>query len=553
MWDKLGFNFNHDKFKRKAEDRLILWNRERFLLRLWGKDHSLWDDSQEHEITDRLGWLNVLDQVGKELKEVKDFSQIIEKKEIRHIVLLGMGGSSLAAQMLYKILRGKESFPELYVLSSTHPKSIREIEDNIDPRKTIFIVSSKSGTTLETLSFFRYFWFLIKKYSSEPGQHFIAVTDPGSHLDQLAQKRDFLKIFLAPSDIGGRFSAFTYFGIVPSFLGGADIENMIIYAQEEMKNNKTPVPEQEADGIALGALLGEMALAGKDKLTFVTDSSLTYFPYWLEQLIAESLGKKGKGIVPVVDEPQAPIECYGRDRVFINITFDNDGCNETQQFVERIAAKGFPVLDFNLENKPSLGRELFRWEIAVAAAGSVFRVNPFDQPDVQRSKQFTRNAMEKDGAEKIKDIRTYSFENQDNIKQAIRGLLHGAEDNNYISLQTYLQKTSKINQELEEIRLQLIKKTHLATTLGYGPSFLHSSGQLHKGGKDIGLYIQLVDDPNFELQVPETDYSFLSMIKAQSAGDYQALREKGRQVIRINLGESAEASVKTLKNIIQDL
>ncbi|MBN2245071.1 MAG: hypothetical protein JW755_04430 [Candidatus Aminicenantes bacterium] len=553
MWDEVGFSFNHDGIKRKTENRLILWSRERLLLRLWDKDPSLWDASLGDQITDRLGWLDLPARLEKEVKKVEDFNNSIDKKEISHLVLLGMGGSSLAAQMLYKTLSRNEAHPELSVLSSTHPESVREIEDKIDPMETIFIVSSKSGTTLETLSFFRYFWSLMNKYSAEPGRHFIAITDPGSYLDDLAEKRNFLKIFHAPQDVGGRFSAFTSFGIVPASLGGADIKDLIIYAQEEMRRNKTPVPEQKADGIVLGALLGELALAGKDKLTFITDSALTYFPYWLEQLIAESLGKKGKGIIPVVDEPQVPIEGYGKDRAFIRITCGSHPSKDDKQFIESLASKGFPVLDFNLENKVFLGRELCRWEIAVAAAGAVFRVNPFDQPDVQRSKKFTLNVMEKSGNDKIEGIKAYSIEDQDNIRQALSEIFPRTEVNRYIAIHAYLHQTAGLDKELEDIRFQLVQKTHFATTLGYGPSFLHSSGQMHKGGRDVGIFIQLVDEPAFDLTVPETDYSFFSMIKAQAAGDYQALREQGRRVIRINLGKSGESGLKTLSRIIQEL
>lgn len=553
MWDKTGFTFNRDDFKRKTENRLILWNRERFILRLWEKDPSLWLDSFNQEIPNRLGWLTAPITAEKELKEIENIGEKIKEAGISHIVLLGMGGSSLAAQVLYETLNKKDSSPDMFVLSSTHPAAVHEIEKNIDIKKTVFVVSSKSGTTLETLSFFRYFWSLARRSTSDAGRHFIAVTDSGSNLDHLGQKRNFLKIFNAPPDIGGRFSAFTFFGIVPPFLGGADIKNLITYAQNEMKNNKPSISEQEADGIVLGALLGEMALAGKDKLTFITDNALTYFPYWLEQLIAESLGKKGKGMIPVVDEPKATINCYGNDRVFINITLGKDDKKENIQFMRDLVSEGFPVLDFKLENKFSLGRELYRWEIAVAAAGAVLGVNPFDQPDVQRSKEITREAMEKDEVEKIKGIRSFSIEDQEEIGKAVKEIIQEAEKDQYFSFQVYLHQTEGLKRKLEEIRLQFLKKAGLATTLGYGPSFLHSSGQLHKGGPNLGIFIQIVDNTEFDLSVPETDYSFLSIIKAQADGDYQALQEKGRKIIRINLGDSVETAAQVFLNIIQNL
>ena len=451
MWEKTGFDFNRDDFKRKTENRLILWNRERFNLRLWGKDPSLWDDSFNQEIPDRLGWLTAPKTTEKELSEIEEIRNIINEIGISYIVLLGMGGSSLAAQMLYETLDRRTSFPDLFVLSSTHPAAVREIENNIDPEKSVFIVSSKSGTTLETLSFFRYFWSIMENAASDMGRHFIAVTDFGSNLDQLAQSRGFLKIFHAPPDIGGRFSAFTFFGTVPPFLGGAELKNLITYAQNEKKNNEASVPEQEADGIVLGALLGELALAGKDKLTFITDPSLAYFSYWLEQLIAESLGKKGKGIIPVVDEPKAPIDRYGKDRVFINITQGRDGQKQNKQFVESLVSKGFPVLDFNLENKFSLGRELYRWEIAVSACGAVLGVNPFNQPDVQRSKEFTRKAMEKDAAETISGIKSISIDDKEAVRKAIRETFQKAEEDHYFSLQAYLHQTSELNLSLIHI------------------------------------------------------------------------------------------------------
>lgn len=553
MWEKTGFDFNRDDFKRKTENRLILWNRERFILRLWEKDPSLWVDSFNKEIPDRLGWLTAPKTAEKELSEIEEIYKIINEADMSHIVLLGMGGSSLAAQMLYKTLDRKASYPKLLVLSSTHPAAVREIEKNINIKNTVFIVSSKSGTTLETLSFFRYFWSLVSRSTSDVGRHFIAVTDFRSNLDQLAQERSFLEIFHAPPDIGGRFSAFTFFGTVPAFLGGADLKNLITYALKEKKNNEPSVPEQGADGIVLGALLGEMALAGKDKLTFITVPSLAYFPYWLEQLIAESLGKKGKGIIPVVDEPLVPINCYGNDRVFINITLGGNDQRGNRQFVNTLISRGFPVLGFNLENKFSLGRELYRWEIAVSAAGAVLGVNPFNQPDVQRSKEFSRKAMEKDAVETISGIKSFSIDDKEEVQKAIREIFQKAEEDHYFSLQAYLHQTSELDRVLQEIRSLIVKKTGLATTLGYGPSFLHSSGQLHKGGPDLGFFIQIVDNTEFDLSVPETEYSFLSMIRAQADGDYQALQEKGRKVIRINFEDSVETAAQTLLDIIQNL
>ncbi len=533
-------------------ERLKSWKEMNFTRRLWNKDPTLWFSEPVPEIKDRLGWLTLPETMHEKLEDLAAFAQEVKEERIIHIVLLGMGGSSLAPEVFQKTFGYKKGYPGLFVLDSTHPEAVRSMQEMIDFRKTLFLVSSKSGTTLETLSLFRHFWNEMSQVYDNPGRYFVAITDPGTPLMNLAQERSFRQVFEAPPDVGGRYSALSVFGLVPAALIGLDTHKLLDRAWITLENNAFCLPEDEASGLILGAALGELSET-RDKLTFLTSSSLGSLPDWIEQLVAESTGKDGKGLVPVANEPKATIHAYDKDRVFVGLNLEGDQDRELDERLKDLEAAGHPTIRITLEEKVDLGQEIFRWEIAVAAIGAVIGIHPFNQPDVQLSKEFTQKMMEEDEAEKKdnNEVKTFSVEDPEGLADALADWVLGASPGDYIALQAYLNPLKEVTSGLQKIRNELLNRTRLATTLGYGPRFLHSTGQLHKGGPNNGLFLQLVDEPEFDLPVPETNFSFGKLIRAQSMGDYQALKQKGRRVLRINLRRDVVAGLEKLMDLMR--
>ena len=446
-----------------------------------------------------------------------------------------------------------DTHPELIVMDSTHPSAVLAVEEKLDLQRTLFLVSSKSGTTLETLSLFRYFWNRVSQAVEKPGRHFVAITDSGTPLQKLALERGFRRVFEANPDVGGRYSAFTYFGMVPAALIGMDISKLLERAWIAAENCAFFISEEKASGLILGAALGEIAKK-RDKLTFFASPSISSFPDWLEQLIAESTGKDGKGILPVAGEPSISPEGYGQDRLFVFLTLKGAAEREMAERMNALRRAGHPIIQIELKDKFDLGREIFSWEVAVASAGSVLGIHPFNQPDVQLAKDFTRKAMEKgDKEEEGIAADTWSIDDSKALDQALKEWLGQSQPEDYIALQAYLAPTPKTTEALQNIRLKFLYRTRLATTLGYGPRFLHSTGQLHKGGQNRGLFLQLIDEPDIELPVPETDYDFRNLIKAQAEGDYRALKERGRRVLRVNLETDVGRGLRRLHDVIQEV
>ncbi len=542
--------FEFGEWKTQVEERLKLWKKQDFSRRMWAKDPALWFSKPQPEITDRLGWLVLPEMMHDNLEELSSFAKQIKDEGISHVVLLGMGGSSLAPDVFQKTFGNAPGYPGLLVLDSTHPSAVLSVEDKLDLNRTLFIVSSKSGTTMETLSFFRYFWNKVRLNTDGPGKHFVAITDPGTPLMKLAQERGFRRIFEASSDVGGRYSAFTYFGMVPAALIGMDVHKLLDRAWTASENCAFCISEDKAAGIILGASLGEVN-RDRNKLTFIASDSIKSFPDWLEQLIAESTGKDDKGILPVAGEPFSSVREYGQDRFFVFLTLAGESDSELEDRMKALKQAGHPFVRIELSDKFDLGREIFSWEVAVASAGSVLGIHPFNQPDVQLAKDFTKKAMEKIGKEKEEsDEETWSFDEPEGLAQALKDWLGQAKPGDYIALQAYLSPSEETTEALQDIRLELLKRTRLATTLGYGPRFLHSTGQLHKGGPNIGLFLQIVDEPNIDLPVPETDYDFKNLIKAQAVGDYRALKQRGRRVIRVDLKSNVSSGLRKLYELI---
>ncbi len=531
-----------------VEGRLVDWQDAALSRRLWAKDHTVWFPEPQPELTDRLGWLTLPEVMHDQLDELRDFAAEIAAEGTRHVVLLGMGGSSLAPEVYQRTFGARPGFPELIVLDSTHPAAVRAVEEAVDPAGTLFLVSSKSGTTIEPLSFFRYFWQRVSEVAEAPGRRFAAVTDPGTPLVELAGERGFRRVFEAPPDVGGRYSALTVFGLVPAALIGADVHQLLDRSWTMAEASAFCVPETHNPALALGAALGELAGAGRDKATFLVSPTLAAFPSWVEQLIAESTGKDGAGILPVADEPAGSPEEYGQDRFFVYLAVAGDDDAAQVQRLAALQAAGHPVARIRLQAPEDLGGEMFRAEMATAAAGAVLGIHPFNQPDVQLAKDLAGRAMrgELEGGE----VEEVAAADPNALRQAAERWLAGARRGDYVALQAYLAPAVETTAALQEMRLGLRRRLRLATTLGYGPRFLHSTGQLHKGGPNSGLFLQLVDDAAPDLAVPETDYSFGELIAAQAVGDYQALSTRQRRVLRVHLGSDTASGLKQLREVL---
>jgi len=531
-----------------VEKRLNAWSETRFSQRLHAGDPTLWVSGPAPEIADRLGWLILPETMRARLDEFRAFSAEIRAERFAHVVLLGMGGSSLAPELFQKTFGSAPGFPEIRVLDSTHPAAVAAVESAVDLSRTLFVVSSKSGTTIEPLSFFRYFWARVRGMGEQPGRHFVAISDPGTPLQTLARDMKFRRAFVALPNVGGRYSALTDFGLLPAALIGADLNALLARARGAAENDGPNVPAGRAPGLRLGAALGELARTGLDKLTIRTSPRLRSFPDWLEQLIAESTGKDGKGIVPVAGEPAVPAASYGRDRVFVVLTLEGDADPELEKDVLALERDGRPVIRVHLEDAPALGREIYRWEIATAAASSVLGVHPFNQPDVELAKELARKTMAEGSGGGPEGASGDGVEagNGAALDSAMADWLASARPRDYAAIQAYLPSAGETPSALQEIRGALLKKTGLATTLGFGPRFLHSTGQLHKGGPDEALVLQIVDRPEDDIPVPETGYTFAGLIRAQARGDFLALKRRSGRVLRIDLGRDVPGGLRRL-------
>ena len=536
------------KYQNALETRLKYWKKSGFNRRLWRKDPTIWFPKEVPEITDRLGWLYLPEIVHEQLGNLVSFAEEIRSEKIAHVVLLGMGGSSLAPQVYRQIFGNAPGFPELVVLDSTHPDTINAIEQNIDLSRTLFILASKSGTTLEPNALFEYFWSKVAQITADPGRHFVAISDPGTTLVQLAKEQGFRQTFLANPDLGGRYSAITVFGLVPAALIGVDVSNLVDRSGVAMETSAFCVSEPKIPALNLGAALGEMALRGRDKVTFFTTSSLKSFPIWLEQLIAESTGKDGKGILPVVDEPIS--DSYASDRVFVHFSLAGEEGQDLRNKLESFQALGHPVIYIDLSDKYDIGQEIFHWEVAVASASAVLGVHPFNQPDVESAKELARAAMTETVKFAVRDVEAVPADDAKQLFESFTNWLGEAQERGYIAIQSYLQPTAQIEEKLTEIRVGLLNRLNLATTIGYGPRFLHSTGQFHKGGPDCGLFLQLIDEPREDIPVPGTNYTFGDIIQAQALGDYQALSRHGRRVLRVNLKKMATQGLSYITEIL---
>jgi glucose-6-phosphate isomerase len=488
-----------------VQARLAAAAEERVVERIWAKDGTLWAPEGTPEVTNRLGWLDIAERMREQVDDLNAFAAEVRDAGYTDAVLLGMGGSSLAPEVF------RRSFDAdgltLHVLDSTHPDQVQSVLDEVELDKAIMIVSSKSGGTIEPNSMFKAF------HARQPdGAHYVAVTDPGSSLEKLAQEHSFRRIFHGDPDIGGRYSALSTFGIVPAVLAGIDIAAVLdsaIGAAEECRAG------EGNPGLTLGALWGELANQGRDKLTFVVDAPLEAYGVWAEQLLAESTGKQGTGILPIADEPVMDATTYGDDRVFLHL--EHGGLRSAADLAEA----GHPVITVHALGPEDLGRIFFLSEFAVAVAGWALGINPFDQPNVQEAKDNTNRVL-KDGAPELDDGSLSEL---------------ASAPPSYIAIMGYLPYAAETEAAIARLRAHLIEQFHVATTWGYGPRFLHSTGQFHKGGPKTGRFLQLIDEPKGDVEIPGEPYSFATLVRAQADGDLQTLRNHGLPAVRVVVGD----------------
>ena len=539
--------------------------------RLFAKDSSLWspDAAVQESIRSRLGWLDSTEAFRARIGDITAFADHVREEGVTHVVLLGMGGSSLSAEVCRDAFGAARGWPELLVLSSTDPAAVRAIERRIDLRKTLFIVASKSGTTTETLSFYRYFWQQTRAALDEaPGRRFVAITDPGTPLASEAGTQGFRRCFENSEDIGGRYSALSYFGLVPMALLGLDLAGLLDRA-DLMQGSCGPfIPAESNPGLHLGAVLGLSARAGRDKVTLVPSRSLAAFGAWAEQLLAESTGKAGRGLIPVDGEPLGRADSYGDDRLFVGIREAGDDAGEVAEFLKARATEGHPVVRLTLSDPLDIAAEFLRWELATAVAGSILGINPFDEPNVAESKRNTRELLQEwQQGGSFSELRVAAGDESMNLycdaaqswlsgpatssQSVLQQFFAAARPGDYLALLPYVPRTPACHDTLVSLRGWLRHHLRIATTLGYGPSYLHSTGQLHKGGPGSGLFLLLTADPAEDLPIPGEPYSFGTLQRAQALGDHRALVEKGRRVLRVHLRGDTERAVQHLSGRIQ--
>ena len=519
---------------------------ERVPARLRAHDHTLWSDDPT-EITDRLAWLTLPSDMRSELPALCEFADSIRSAGYQHIALLGMGGSSLGPEVIRQVIGctlPDGAYPRMLTLDSTVPDWVADTTAQINPARTLFAVSSKSGTTTEPLTFYAYFRELVENAVGieTSGDNFIAVTDPATALARRADTEHFRRAFLNDPEIGGRYSVLSYFGLAPAALTGVDLERLLASAGRMQSRCLNDGPTAENPGAWLGIAIGTMIQHGRDKLTLIATESMTPFGLWVEQLLAESTGKDGTGVIPVAAEPlPGDVDsCYGNDRFFVQLRLVNDDNTRPDGLVRQLQDAGHPVAVLELADVYDLGAEFYRWEYATAIAGHVLGIHPFDQPDVQGAKDRTVSVLEqwqRDG--KLPSKRS------DDDANLVR-LLEDSQPGDYLAIMAYLPDTAAIRETMHELRRRVMAKYRIATTVGYGPRFLHSTGQLHKGGPASGIFLQLTQDHRSNISIPGWDLSFGVLADAQALGDLQALDDLGRRTVSVHLGGDPAGRIRRI-------
>jgi transaldolase / glucose-6-phosphate isomerase len=538
-----------------VQEALARMRADRIVERIWQRDYTVWKPEPD-EIENRLGWLRSPQEMEGAIDRMCDLAAEVRAAGYTDVLILGMGGSSLASEVFATLFgHDADGYPDVRVLDSTDPGAVRAHSERLDPERTLFVVATKSGGTVETFSFFKYFynWMAAAVGQENAGAHLVAITDPGSELERLAGERGFRSTFLNDPEIGGRYSALSFFGLVPAALAGVDVARLLARAREQAElcaphpaSLQPATPGNETDCAWLGAVLGTLALAGRDKVTVITSPPLASLGEWIEQLLAESTGKEGKGILPVIGEPVGPPAVYGDDRLFVYLRLDGDETHDER--VEALAVAGHPVVILPLRDRYDVGAHFFLWEMATAIAGAILGINPFDQPDVESAKVMARRAVAA-----YTDTGELPPDRPEPVSAAaLARFLATAQAGDYVAIQAYLEPTAEVDASLSALREYVRDHLRLATTVGYGPRFLHSTGQLHKGDAGRGLFVQLTADSSEPLPIPDqagargSSIDFGLLVRAQALGDKRALENAGRRVIRFHLGHDPAGELARL-------
>jgi transaldolase/glucose-6-phosphate isomerase len=543
------------------------WKKNNKVARLWQKDASLWSGTDE---SNWLGWLTITEEQLAHIDALKRIAEDVKKARFKHALLLGMGGSSLCPEVLRMTFGRIKGYPELHVLDSTDPAQIKAIEAKVDLKSTICIVSSKSGSTLEPNIYKQYFFERVKAKvgEKEAGNRFIAITDPGSKLQQVAEADKFREIFFGAPSIGGRYSALSNFGMVPAAVMGLDVAKFLKNTEEMVRACDASSAADSNPGVVLGTILGVAANHGRDKITIVTSPGIFDLGAWLEQLIAESTGKIGKGIIPVDRERLAKPPTYGNDRVFAYLRLESKPNKAQDAAVAALEKAGHPVVRITLPNTYNLGQEFFRWEIATAVAGSIIGINAFNQPDVEASKIETKKLtsqyettgslppespfFEEKGIKLFADERNAAaLKGGAKLADVLKTHLSRLGAGDYFAVLGYITMNPANEKTLQTIRHAVRDKKKVATVLGFGPRFLHSTGQAYKGGPNTGVFLQITCDDAKDLPVPGQKYTFGVVKAAQARGDFAVLAERGRRAVRVHLGKNLKSGLATLTKAVQ--
>lgn len=558
-------------FDNEVKKTLDDWASAGKMRRLWARDATLWTNTDESKW---LGWLGVTEDQMMQANRLAQIGDEVKSQKFTHALLLGMGGSSLCPEVLSKTFGRISGYPELLVLDSTDPAEIRTIESRIDVKRTLFIVSSKSGTTLEPNIFKEYFFDRASKASGteNAGKQFIAITDPGSKLEAVAAKDKFRHVFHGVASIGGRYSALSDFGLVPGAIMGMDVRKFLDRTEEMVEACASSVPVKENPGAVLGAILGTLARNGRDKVTLITSPGVRDLGAWLEQLLAESTGKQGKGLIPIDREEIGPPEVYGNDRVFAYVRLESAPDKDQDAKVAALEKAGHPVVRMSLHDTYDIGQSFFRWEIATAVAGSIIGINAFNQPDVEASKVATRNLtdqyektgslpaelpiLEQSGIKLFADEKNAAAlasaaGNDRSVAAYLRAHLARIKAGDYFATLAYIEMNDANEASLQKIRHLVRDKKRVATCLGFGPRFLHSTGQAYKGGPNSGVFLQITCDDAADLPVPGQKYTFGVVKAAQARGDFAVLAERNRRALRVHLGRDVQAGLAELDRIVR--
>jgi glucose-6-phosphate isomerase len=523
--------------------------------RIWRRDASFWssDPAVQARVRERLGWLDAPSAMVAAVPELRAFAADLRRDGFDHAVVLGMGGSSLAPEVLRQAIEADGL--TLHVLDTTDPATIRRTARHINPARTLFFVSSKSGTTIEPLALLAYFHDIVRDAKGDrAGENFTAITDAGTPLERFARERGFRRTFVNAADIGGRYSALTYFGLAPAAVAGMDVARLLEQGSAAAESARAP----ESDALRLGAALGALAFAGRDKVTFIATPEVASFGLWVEQLIAESTGKLGRGIVPVVAEPAGTPLHYGHDRVFVQLRLEVAEAGEDDALVGGYIGEGHPAIIIDIDTPYDLGRLFFDWEFAVAVAGHVIDVNPFDEPNVQESKdntaavltEFERTGRLDDVVEGEAVVALDAAGARVPLADGVARLLSGAASDGYLAINAFVSQTEAADTAFSEIRGAVRDARGLATTLGYGPRYLHSTGQLHKGGTPSGVFLVVTCDAAADVAIPARTHGFGQLYRAQAIGDMRSLAAHGLPVLRVHLGGDVDAALTVLRDAI---